>query len=146
MVQQYGDFKSPMKRLHNIQDDFEAVIRIYTAAEGGRIAPIYNGIRWDFAYADDPPASQLYMIHPDFYDQQGDSLPIDQPLALSIELPARMVVIVDKMRAELHRSRIAPGIRFYCYEGRKPVAEGRVTRITGLFDQRPNFKGTDCKS
>ena len=55
-----------MKRLHRIPDDFEAVIRIYTPEEGGRLSPPFNGIRWDFAYADDPPAKDLFMIHPDF--------------------------------------------------------------------------------
>ena len=126
-----------MKRLHRIPDDFEAVIRIYTPEEGGRLSPPFNGIRWDFAYADDPPAKDLFMIHPDFYDHHGDSLPADRPLPLNVELPARMVVLVAEMRGQVHRSRIREGVRFYCHEGSKRVAEGRVTRITGLLTERP---------
>jgi hypothetical protein len=36
-------------------DDFEAIIRIFRPDEGGRQTPAFNGIRWDFAYVDDPP-------------------------------------------------------------------------------------------
>lgn len=125
-----------MKRLYRSPDDFEAVIRIYTAAEGGRQSPPFNGIRWDSAYADDPPAKELFMIYPDFYDDHGDSLPMDRPLPLSIDLPARMVVLNDPLRITLHRSRIREGTRFYRQEGPKRVSEGRVTRITGLLNDR----------
>lgn len=126
-----------MKRVHCVTDDFEALIRIYTAAEGGRQSPPFNGIRWDFAYAEDPPSKGLFIIHPDFYDEHGDSLPTDKPLPLSVELPARMIVLNDKLRTTLHRLRITEGTRFYCHEGAMRVAEGRVTRITGLFAERP---------
>lgn len=117
-------------------EDFEAVIRVYTAAEGGRRTPAFNGIRWDFAYAADPPTSVLYMIWPDFCGLDGRSLPADQPLPVGVELPARMRVVVDEMRAEVHRRQIAPGVRFYCHEGSRRVGEGVVTRITGLFQPR----------
>jgi hypothetical protein len=126
-----------MKRIHKVPDDFEAVIRIFSTLEGGRVTPPFNGIRWDFAYADNQPANELYAIHPDFFDEHGDSLPTDKPLPVGVELPARMVVLFDEMREKLHRSRLREGIRFYCHEGPKRVAEGRVTRITGLFEGRP---------
>jgi hypothetical protein len=80
------------------------------------------------------------MIYPDFYDERADSLPVDQPLPIGIELPARMVVLIDEMREKLHRSRIREGVRFYCHEGAKRVAEGRVTKITGLFNERPEHE------
>ena len=118
-------------------DDFEAVIRIYSTAEGGRQAPVFNGIRWDFAYAEQQPPGTLYMIWPEFLDDASDSRPGDVPLAVGVELPARMMILVDEMREEVHRSRIAPGVRFYCHEGPRRVAEGVVTRVTGLFEPRP---------
>jgi len=122
-----------------INDDFEALIRIYSEDEGGRHLPPFNGIRWDFAYADAPPgqALQLYMIWPDFYDGDGNSLSNDQRLPIGVELPARMFILVDEMRDEVHRQRLREGVRFYCHEGSKRVAEGIVTRITGLFTPRP---------
>jgi hypothetical protein len=46
-------------------DDFEATIRVYGPKEGGRRTPAFNGIRWDFVYADDGPnPPSLYMIWP----------------------------------------------------------------------------------
>ena len=54
---------------------------------------------------------------------------------MGVELPARMVVITDEMRKH-HQARISEGVRFYCHEGTQRVAEGRVTRITGLFKDR----------
>jgi len=125
-----------MKRIHRIPDDFEAMIRIFTKSEGGRSTPPFNGIRWDFAYAENQPRGEVYMIHPDFYDEHGDSLPTDRTLPVGVEMPARMVVIFDEMREQVHRSRIREGVRFYCHEGAKRVAESRVTKITGLFNDR----------
>jgi len=47
-----------------------------------------------------------------------------------------MTVVVDEMREQVHRRRIAVGTTFYCHEGRKRVAFGTVTRITGLISER----------
>ena len=125
-----------MDRLYSIPDDFEATIRILTEAESGRKSSPFNGIRWDFSYVTDDASNQLYMIWPDFFSPSGDSLPTDQALPLSRELSARMTVVVDEMREQVHRARIKPGVEFYCHEGPRRVAVGRVTRITGLHSNR----------
>ena len=128
-----------MHRLYVIPDDFEAVIRIFSETEGGRHTPPFNGFRWDFAYASDGVVDQIYMIWPDFFPLSGDSLPTDTPLPIGVDLSARMTIVVAEMREQLHRARIEPGVEFYCYEGSKRVAIGRVTRITGLHDVRGNI-------
>ena len=125
-----------MDRLYLIPDDFEATIRILTEAEGGRKTSPFNGLRWDFSYVADTATDQLYMIWPDFFSPSGDSLPKDQPLPLSTELTARMTVVVDEMREQVHRARIRPGVEFYCHEGPRRVAIGRVTQVTGLHNDR----------
>ena len=125
-----------MHRPYPIAGDFEATIRILAESEGGRESAVFNGIRWDFSYASDEPPAQLYMIHPDFLDAGGNSLRTDSPLPVGVDLPARMTVIVDEMREQTHRARIKPGVEFYCHEGARRVAVGRVTRITGLHDVR----------
>ena len=127
-----------MQPLTGIRDDFEAVIRIYSTEEGGRVSAACNGIRWDFSYAEDPVGSEIYMIFPDFLDERGESLPNDKPLPVGVELNAKMTVGIDSMRAKVHRSCIREGQRFYCREGAKRVAEGIVTRITGLLSDRPS--------
>jgi translation elongation factor EF-Tu-like GTPase len=128
---------TPLHRLYKQPDDFEAVIRIFTSDEGGRRTPPFNGIRWDFAYSgDDVKTTGLSMIWPDFVDEAGNSLPIDQALPIGLPLEARMTVVVDEMRAKLHRARISVGTEFFCHEGTKRVAAGAVTKITGLFADR----------
>jgi len=124
-------------RIYQQPDDFEAIIQIFSPEDGGRMTPPFNGIRWDFAYAGDHvPTDGLFMIWPDFFNEKGDSLPTDQPLPIGVGLRARMTVVVDEMRACLHRARISVGVAFYCHEGSKRVAAGTVTKITGLFAER----------
>ena len=125
-----------MHLLYKIADDFEATIRILTEAEGGRKTAPYNGIRWDFSYVTDDSSDELYMIWPDFYGPDGASLPTDTPLPLGVDITARMFVVSDEMREQIHRARIKPEVKFYCNEGAHRVAVGRVTRITGLHNAR----------
>jgi hypothetical protein len=129
-------WRSPLRERLYPTDDFEAQIRIYSPAEGGRWSPAFNGIRWDLAYAEQQPANTLYMIWPDFIDDDGRSRGDDAPLPVGGALRARMLIAQDEMRQQVHRGRIAPGVRFYCHEGGKRVAEGVVTRITGLLEPR----------
>lgn len=124
-----------MKRFDGI-DDFEATIRIFREEEGGRRTPPRNGIRWDLCYADDDPKETLWMVWPDFLDQSGESRPEEEELPVGVQLPAKMFVLVDAMRSEYHRKKAAVGVRFYCHEGPKRVAEGVITKITHLFDER----------
>lgn len=130
-----------MHRRHSVQDDFEATLRILTEGEGGRRTPPFNGIRWDFSYAEDDTSKQLYMIWPDFLDSDGDSLPADAPLPVGVELVARMTIVADDMRQQVHRARIRPGVAFYCHESPTRVAVGRVTRVTGLHAVRATGPG-----
>lgn len=125
-------------RFPRCRDDFEAVIRILSAEEGGRKAPCFNGIRWDFAYAEDAARTPgavpgLFMISPDFFDQRGDSIATHRALPQGVDLQARMTVVVDESRARIHRARIRPGTKFHCHEGPHVVAVGWVTRLTGLM-------------
>jgi len=122
-------------------NDFEVEIRIFSENEGGRSLPVFNGIRWDFSYKDRLPSeddSTLYAIHPDFFDGQGNSFPKGEPLPVGRLLPARMLIVRDEMRRKVHQNRLKEGVRFYCHEGKHRVAEGIVTRITGLFNEAPN--------
>jgi len=123
-----------MKRLY-ADDDFEAVIRVFRPDEGGRSSPVFNGIRWDFVYAGEQPEDGPHMIWSDFIDKNADTLPRDEAIPIDVPLRARMVIVADNMR-EKHRHKILVGGRFFCKEGPKRVAEGRITKITGLFEPR----------
>ena len=117
-------------------DDFEATIRILRADEGGRSSRPRNGIRWDLCYASDDPQDGIWMIWPDFLDANGESRSEAEELPVDSPLPAKMLVVSDEIREEAHRHEITVGTRFYCHEGGRRVAEGVVTRITGLVRKR----------
>jgi translation elongation factor EF-Tu-like GTPase len=116
-----------MIRLYNHSETFEAEITILTEAQGGRKSPPHNGIRWDFKYVEDSSNNVIYMIWPEFVDDQGDA--IDRDLFLEGTLKARMHVVVEDM-LPFHLSRLSVGTRFYCVEGPHTVAHGVVTKIT----------------
>lgn len=119
-----------------IADDFEATIRIFRADEGGRVTPPFNGIRWDLNYANELPSVDIFMVWPIFCDEAGEPFPSDTPLPIDTHLNARMYVVVDEMRSSVHRTRIQFGTRVFCCEGQRRVAEGQVTKITGLYRDR----------
>jgi translation elongation factor EF-Tu-like GTPase len=117
--------------------DFEAEIRIYSAEEGGRRTPARNGIQWDFAYeGDDIHVTGLFMIWPEFLTDSGESFSLDLALPIGKPIRARMSIVNTELRQTLHRTRLAPGVRFYCHEGGRRVAEGRVTKLGDLFQDR----------
>ena len=129
--------KSVAKRLYDAPDDFEADIRILREDEGGRKTPVCNSIRWDFCYRGEGSIEPyIHMIWPDFIDSRGNSLPEDEMLPVDHTLKARLTILSDEVRQTIHRDRIKVGVRFYCQEASKRVAEGIVTRITGLHAPR----------
>lgn len=125
-----------MERLYKAAGDFVAAIRIFTPQEGGRIQPAFNGLRWNFSYAEDHPTHEIFMIWPDFIDASGNSLYGETCLSAGIPLMARMTVADDSMREKVHRHRIRSGVEFYCHESSQRVASGRVIEVTGLHDER----------
>ncbi|SHK69471.1 hypothetical protein [Hymenobacter psychrotolerans] len=119
----------------DLRDDFEARIRILTPEEGGRQLPPSNGMRWDFQYALDKPARCYMHLYPDFYDPTTNNSWRELPLPIDEWLYARLYFFSAEARA-FHQQRIRCGTSFYCVEGSRIVAEGTVTRITGLFEER----------
>lgn len=128
----------PSYRLYPDQpDDFEARIRILTPEERGRKLPMYNGIRWNFQYAKDAHSTHYHPVYPDFYcPESGNSWRTEVPLPVNEWLLARMYCIDLASRVEIHQNLLQLGTRFYGCEGARIVAEGTVTRITGLFEER----------
>lgn len=117
--------------------DFEATIRILRPDQGGRKSVVFNGIRWDFAYANDErEAFELFMIHPNFLDEVGNSLCSSIPLPVDVELQAGMTILIEEMWSKVHQARIKEGVKFYCCEGSKFVAEGIVTKVCRKSDLR----------
>lgn len=120
-----------MYRLYQSRDpeDFQARVRFFPLDEGGRRS-YPNGIRFDFKYIDDE--KNIYMIHPDFYDLEGNSFSTEEFLPLGVWLSARMYIIAPEMKEKMHRVKIQEGVEFYCVDGPRRVAKGIVSKVVGL--------------
>lgn len=110
--------------------DFEVTYQLFSAEEGGRKTPAYQGIRWDFMY--DEYRNGLYMVYPEILD-----LTTGKPFESGLPIPecgkATMWILSPEFRP-LHRQRIKAGIRGYFMEGFQKVGVCEVTKIIGLFD------------
>ena len=123
-----------MPRRVDRPEDFWANIRIFSYNESGRKLPVFNGIRWDFCYADDSPPDALWTIWPDFVDSAGLTFAESTPLPTNEILAARMYILNDELRRTVHRHRLKLGTRFYCCEGPNKMAEGVVMKIVSLSE------------
>ena len=110
--------------------DFKVRYRIYGESEGGLRSLPFQGIRWDFRYQDvDPdPRNQLFAIHPEFEDGQGD---IIRSGLVPKEGVARMWVLIPERR-DYHCGRIQFGVKGYFCEGPLNTGECEVIEIVGL--------------
>lgn len=120
-----------MKTLYDHPGHFEAKIRILTTEEGGRERPCYNGIRWDVILAENNTENFTFMIWPDFFDENGDSL--EKDIVLEGVLNARMCSLYPEVHfGEGYFDGLKVGSEFFCVEGRTKAAKGVVTKLTGI--------------
>lgn len=108
--------------------DFRVTYRLFTAEEGGRKTPAYQGIRWDFRYEEKSISTSTWMIHPEFLDLKGGVLPIE-PLPMMGQ--ANMFVLNPEL-CNFHRQHIRPGVRGYFVEGPRRVGVCEVVEVLGL--------------
>ncbi|WP_411347985.1 hypothetical protein [Paenibacillus sp. WLX2291] len=137
--------------------DFRVRYRFYSPDEGGRRVLPWQGYRPDFAYEmpvknvpakqgdtpailerngkynDVPPnviLSELYMIHPEFEDEQGAVILQIEPVPSTGT--ASMWIVIPERRRQVHIHQIQIGTRAYMMEGARAVAEMEVIEIVGL--------------
>jgi hypothetical protein len=112
--------------------DFKVRYRFYTSQEGGRKSIPYQGYRSDFWYAhpEHNGTNQLFMIWPEFLDENGQVI-LDDKNAVPSSGIAQMWVLVSPRRP-YHLDKIKPGLIGYFMEGPRRVAECEVIEILGL--------------
>lgn len=71
-----------------------------------------------------------FLIRSGHFDNKGDAIPKDVPLKGTVR--ARMHIVSRELANSLHRDRIHVGTKFFAMEGARKVANGTVTKITGL--------------
>lgn len=111
---------------------FRAFIEVYPCGPDTRKKPAFNGIRWAFAYAED--VNELGAgnalrsdVWPEFLDETGKSLANEVPLIGGYS--AIMHIVFENM-VDVHFQRLHEGTKFFCMEGARKVASGRVTDLS----------------
>lgn len=118
------------EEIRGYKPDFVVSYRLYSPSEGGRKVT-YQHLRCDFMYeGDDPVKDGIFMIHPEFIDQDG--CPLGEELPVPLEGKATMWVLVPEMRASIHCSRITVGTRGHFMEGPRKIGDVTVERIVAL--------------
>ena len=120
------------KEIRNHPEDFIVRYTLYTKEEGGRKIT-YQHLRCDFMYeGDDPETDGIYMIHPEFIDENG--VPIKEKTSVPLSGRASMWVLIPEMRDKIHKFKIEVGVRGYFMEGARKVGEIIVEKIVGLHE------------
>lgn len=120
---------------HNLkrEPDFKVKYRFYSAEEGGRKSPPYQGYRSDFWYShpmhDNP--NRIYMIWPEFLDDSGAVL-LDNQISVPLVGIANMWVVDPNWRS-YHADKIEIGLMGYFMEGARKVAECEVIEVVNLL-------------
>ncbi|MTH17856.1 hypothetical protein [Flavobacterium sp. LC2016-01] len=128
------DFHKPYEQNRNRDCDFIVQYRFFSPEEGGR--PIGNpsqGYRSDFMYSGDENKKQLWMIWPEFLDNEGNII-LDKSLQVPTSGKAKMWILSESL-IELHKGRIKIGLKAFFMEGRYKTAECEIIQIVN-----PNLK------
>jgi len=113
------------------QPDFRVSYRLFTQEEGGRWAPPYQHIRWNFRYDDKSISTGTFiLVYPEFLTPDGEYFSEGQPIPMAGL--ADMFVFSEKARA-FHAPHIRPGTRGYFMESQR-VGVWEVLEVTGLRD------------
>jgi Elongation factor Tu C-terminal domain len=115
--------------------DFEAQIRLLSAAEGGRrTLPPLRGWRAMFRYADEPHGHHAWEIWPAVLvpNEAPETWVAGAPITEARSVHAHMFILNAELRRSVHLERISPGTRFFVQEGQRVVGEGIVTKPVAI--------------
>lgn len=122
---------TPYEQIRNRRCDFIVKYRFFTTEEGGReTGPPGQGYPSDFMYeGDNPDTDMLYMIHPEFLDD-NDNVVMDKSIR-TWSGKAKMWILNPNF-LQYHIDRIRIGVRGFFMEGSHKTAECEVIEIVGL--------------
>lgn len=117
----------PYETSFNRKPNFRVKYRLYSHEEGGRYSPALQHYRCDFHYKNDGKFKHsLYMIWPEFEDENGDIL--DSGSYVSMSGTARMW-IVSKDFIPYHKEYLKVGTISYFLEGGRKIGECEVIEL-----------------
>ena len=124
----------PYKEIRKHPPDFKVKYKYIKNSCNQRL---FQGIRCDFAYGEDDPKEIIYMIHPEFLDND-EKVIIDKNETINSEGYANMWILMPEMRVEVHQKRIKIGTIGYFVVGLTRIAKLEVVEIIGLFSNPSN--------
>ncbi len=128
------DLHIPYEQNRKRECDFIVAYRFFSPNEGGRkTGNPMQGYRSDFMYSEDENEKQLWMIWPEFLDEENNII-LDKSLRVPDSGKALMWLVNENL-LELHRGRIKIGLQAFFMEGPHKIAECEVIQIVN-----PNLK------
>ena len=124
------DTHIPYEQRVNKPCDFIVKYKFLMNQEKGRKTLPHQGYRPDFLYAEDEGKNQLWIIWPEFLDQ-NDKIITDKFKSVDLIGKAMMWIMNDQFR-EMHKDRIKIGLKGFFVEGSTKVAECEVLELIGL--------------
>lgn len=127
------NFHIPYEQARNRDCDFIVQYRFFSPEEGGRSENPTQGYRSDFMCSGDENAKQLWMIWPEFLDNENQII-LDKSIRVPTSGKAKMWILNEYL-VGLHKGRIKIGLKGFFMEGSHKVAECEVIQIVN-----PNLK------
>lgn len=124
------NFYIPYEQNRNRECDFIVQYRFFSSEEGGRKSNPIQGYRSDFMYSGDENIKQLWMIWPEFLDEE-ENIILDKSIPVPTFGKAKMWILNETLH-ELHKERIKIGLKGFFVEGPHKVAECEVIQIVNL--------------
>ncbi|WP_291152445.1 hypothetical protein [Flavobacterium sp. UBA7680] len=119
------------EQIKNRECDFIVEYRFLSPEEGGRkTGNPAQGYRSDFMYSEDENLKKIWMIWPEFLDEEGQVI-LDKSIRVTAFGKAKMW-IVNEMNQEFHKQKIKTGLKGFFMEGPHKVAECEVIQIVNL--------------
>lgn len=119
------------EQIRNRECDFIVKYRFFSTEEGGRkTGNPSQGYRSDFMYSGHENIKQLWMIWPEFLDEEQNVI-LDKSVRIPSSGKAKMWIINETLK-DLHRERIKIGLKAFFVEGPHKVAECEVIETVAL--------------
>lgn len=116
-----ADHRVPYTEVFGREADFQVTYQLFTAEEGVRRTPAYQGIRWDIRY-DEATRPQNWMVYPEFIDPDGFAIP-NGPFA---PVGRANMFALNPYWLSTHRQLVNIGTRGYFMEGSTRVGVWEV--------------------
>ena len=125
------NFHIPYEQNKKRDCDFIVKYRFFSSEERGRKkGNPTQGYRSDFMYSGDENLKKIWMIWPEFLDDENNII-LDKSIRVATLGKAKMWII-NEINQDFHRQKIKIGLKGFFMEGPHKVAECEVIEVVNL--------------